>query len=223
MSSQGVKRWSMDGKATVKIGEFSRGGLTRGDHRASDHDMGCQEQYVPCGIVDEASGALHITFGSSYKTSDFIVDTIEATWEALAEQEKAETSLIQMKMDNGPESSGRRTPCLSRMVQLVDLIHKPMQLLYYPPYHSKYHPIERCWGLLELQWNGAKLVDAETMLGWAKKMTWKGMHPVVALSRTVYAKGISLGKVAMQAVEARLKRDPQLPKYDILINPTPTT
>ena len=40
MSLQGVKRWSMDCKATVKIGEFSRGGLTRGDHRASDHDMG---------------------------------------------------------------------------------------------------------------------------------------------------------------------------------------
>ena len=53
MSLQGVKRWSMDCKATVKIGEFSRAGLTRGDHRASDHDMRCQEKYVPCGIVDE--------------------------------------------------------------------------------------------------------------------------------------------------------------------------
>src|SRR5437016_11571478 len=104
MSLQGVKRWSMDGKATVKIGEFSRGGLTRGDHRASDHDMGCQEKYVPCGIVDEENGALHITFGSSYKTSDFIVDTIESKWEAREEQEKAAKSLTQIKMDNGQES-----------------------------------------------------------------------------------------------------------------------
>jgi hypothetical protein len=223
MSSQGVKRWSMDCKATVKIGEFSRGGLTRGDHRASDHDMGCQEKYVPCGIVDEENGALHITFGSSYKTSDFIVDTIEAKWEAMAEQEKAETSLIQIKMDNGPESSGRRTQFLSRMVQLADLINKPIQLLYYPPYHSKYNPIERCWGIVELQWNGTKLIDAETMLGWAKQMTWKGIHPIVALSHKMYQKGISLGKAAMQAVEARLKRDPNLPKYDIWINPAPTS
>ena len=65
MSSEGVKRWSIDWKATVKIGEFSRGGVTRGDHRASDHDMGCEEKYIPCGIVDEESAALHITFGSS--------------------------------------------------------------------------------------------------------------------------------------------------------------
>jgi len=75
---------------------------------------------------------------------------------------------------------------------------------------------------LELKWNGTKLIDAETMLEWAKKMTWKGMHPVVELSRKVYHKGISLGKAAMQAVEERLQRHPELPKYDILINPAPT-
>jgi hypothetical protein len=61
------------------------------------------------------------------------------------------------------------------------------------------------------------------MLEWAKSMTWKGLHPVVELSRKVYQKGISLGKAAMQAVEARLKRDTKLPKYDILINPVLTT
>ena len=109
------------------------------------------------------------------------------------------------------------------MVQLVDAIGKPVQLLYYPPYHSKYNPIERCWGILEQHWNGTKLLDAETMLEWAKSMTWKGLHPVVELSRKVYQKGISLGKAAMQAVEARLKRDTKLPKYDILINPVLTT
>lgn len=219
MASEGVKRWSIDCKATVKIGDFSRGGVTRGDHRASDHDLGCEEKYIPCGIVDEESAELHITFGSSYKTSDFLVDTIEAKWNAMDEQEQAETSLIQIKMDNGPESSGRRTQFLSRMVKLADIINRPIQLLYYPPYHSKYNPIERCWGILELKWNGTKLIDAETMLGWAKKMTWKGLHPVVHLSRKVYEKGIALSKAAMVAVEARLKRDPKLPKYDILINP----
>jgi hypothetical protein len=155
----------MDCKATVKIGEFSRGGLTRGDNQASDHDRGCKEKYVPCGIVDEESAELTITFGSSAKTSDFIVDVLETKWDALDEAEKAATRLIQIKIDNGPESSGRRTQFLHRMVQLADAIHKPIQLLYYPPYHSKYNPIERCWGILELHWNGTKLIDAETMLG----------------------------------------------------------
>jgi transposase len=126
-------------------------------------------------------------------------------------------------MDNGPESSGKRTQFLQRMVAFCDAIGKPIQLLYYPPYHSKYHPIERCWGILELHWNGTKLVDVETMVEWAKTMTWKGMHPIVELSHKIYQKGIALGKAAMQAVEARLERHPALPKYDILIEPVLTS
>jgi hypothetical protein len=54
-------------------------------------------------------------------------------------------------------------------------------------------------------------------------MTWKGLQPIVELSHTVYQKGISLGTKAMQAVEARLKRHPELPKWDILIRPISTT
>jgi hypothetical protein len=43
----------MDCKATVNIGEYSRGGMTRGDNKAADHDMGCREKYTPFGIVNE--------------------------------------------------------------------------------------------------------------------------------------------------------------------------
>lgn len=213
---------SIDCKATVHIGDFSRGGLTRGDHKACDHDLGCKEKYIPCGMVDEDTGQLGIIFGSSYKTSDFMVDALEARWNALDAQEQATTELLQIKMDNGPESSGVRTQFLHRMVQFADQIGKPIHLLYYPPYHSKYNPIERCWGILELHWNGTTLIDVETMLEWAKSMTWKGIHPVVELSRKGYQKGIALGKKAMQAVESRLERHPELPKWDILIRPAST-
>ena len=212
-------RLSMDCKATVNIGEYSRGGQTRGDNQANDHDMGCQEKYTPFGVVNEDTAELYLTFGRSAKTSDFIVDSLYAWWEHQPAQEREGFSQLQIKVDNGPESSGRRTQFLNRMVTFADHIGKPVQLLYYPPYHSKYNPVERCWGILEKHWNGAKLVDAQTMLEWAKTMTWKGIHPVVELSHEVYEKGISLSKKAMQTVEARLERDPKLPKWDILIRP----
>lgn len=206
-------------KATVAIGDVSRGGLTRGDHRACDHDLGVHEKYLPCGIVDEDSARLHITFGSSFKISDFIVDALDAWWATVDAAEQVAMTRLQIKMDHGPASSGKRTQFLYRMVQFADQIGKPIHLLYYPPYHSKYNPIERCWGLLELHWNGTKLVDIETMLAWAKSMTWKGLHPIGALSRKVYQKGIVLSKQAMQAIESRLERHPELPKWDILIRP----
>ncbi|MHC5736245.1 ISAzo13-like element transposase-related protein [Nostoc sp.] len=205
--------------ATVNIGDYSRGGKTRGDNQASDHDMGCEEKYIPCGIVDEDNGQLHIIFGSSYKTSDFIVDNLIHWWKTITPEQRQDSELIQIKIDNGPESSGVRTQFLKRMVEFVDQIQRPIQLLYYPPYHSKYNPIERCWGILEQHWNGTKLVDVETMLSWASSMTWKGLHPILTLSNIVYQKGISLTKKAMKQVESRLQRNPLLPKWDILILP----
>jgi len=123
----------MDCKATVNIGEYARGGKTRGDNRALDHDMGCTEKYIPFGIVDEDSGQLFITFGSSYKTSDFIVDSLKKCWDSLPDEKKAKTEILQFKVDNGPESSGVRRQFLKRMVAMADEIKKPIQLLYYPP------------------------------------------------------------------------------------------
>ncbi|CDN12074.1 hypothetical protein RintRC_2710 [Richelia intracellularis] len=61
----------------------------------------------------------------------------------------------------------------------------------------------------------AKLVDLEFMLSWASSMTWKGLYPILSLSKTVYQKGISLTKKAMKQVESRLQRNPLLPKWDI--------
>lgn len=203
----------------MKVGPYSRGGKTRGFNHAIDHDMGCDEKYTPFGIVDEDSGQLDLTFGSSAKTSDFIVDALAGWWDRLPLAEQQRLSRLQIKADNGPESHGRRTQFLARMVAFADHIGKPIQLLYFPPYHSKYNPIERCWGILEQHWNGAQLTDVDAMLGWARSMTWKGLHPVAELTRTVYEKGVSLSKKTMQAVEARLERNPSLPDWDILIRP----
>ena len=209
----------MDCKAVVKTGDFSRGGKTRGDNKALDHDFNCKEKYVPCGIVNENSGKLYISFGRSHKTSDFIVDTLINYWNNLDIKEQESVSMIQIKVDNGPESSGVRTRFLRRMVSFSKKIGKTFHLLYYPPYHSKYNPIERCWGVLEKHWNGTKLADAETMLKWAGSMTWKGIHPFVKINKKTYKKGISLTKAAMRSVEKFLVRNPVLPKWDILISP----
>jgi RNAse (barnase) inhibitor barstar len=210
---------SIDCKARVLIGEYSRGGKTRGNNQAQDHDLGCTEKYIPFGLVDEDSGQLYINFGFSFKTSDFIVDNLKTYWDSLSEQEQNKTEKLQFKVDNGPESSGVRRQFLKRIIALADEIKKPIQLLYYPPYHSKYNPIERCWGVLEQHWNGTKLIDLETMLLWSHTMTWKGLHPIVNLNNNVYEKGITLSDLEMKDINHRLERNPLLPNWDILIQP----
>ena len=119
------------------IGAVSRGGLTRGDHRACAHDLGLHEKDLPGGSVEEDRGHLHITCGRSFKTSECIVDGLEAWWAALEKTEQGAMARLQINMDNGPDRSGKRTQFLQRMVAFCAAIGTPMPLLYSPPYHSK--------------------------------------------------------------------------------------
>jgi len=50
-------------------------------------------------------------------------------------------------------------------------------------------------------------------------MTWKRICPIVQLNQNVYEKGVALSKTAMKAIEQRLQFNPELPKWDILIQP----
>ena len=158
-------------------------------------------------------------FGSSSTTSDGLVETLAAWWQKRSPTEQGAIDRVPINRANGSESSGVRTPCLHRLVQCVDTIGKPIQRLYDPPSHSKSKPLERCWGMMEGHGHGAQLIDVETMLEWAQRMTGQGLHPVVELSRTGYDKGVSLSQAVMRAVAARLERHPLLPPWDILIPP----
>jgi hypothetical protein len=79
--------------------------------------------------------------------------------------------------------------------------------------------IEGCWGILELHWNGTKLTSVQTMLEWAKTMTWKGIKLIVDWNKKVYEKAVKLTEKAMKEIEKRLERTPLLPKWDIHILP----
>ena len=50
---------------------------------------------------------------------------------------------------NGPENHSRRTQFLKRIVEFAHQYRLNIRLAYYPPYYSKYNPIERTWGVLE--------------------------------------------------------------------------
>ena len=122
-------------------------------------------------------------------------------------------------LDNGPKNSGRRTQFLKRMVQFADWSGLVVRLVYYPPYHSKYNPIERCWSALEKKWNGVLLTGLMTVLACALRMTWRGRHPTVRCLAGDYPDGVRVPAKEMKTYEARLERSKTLPAYDITIKP----
>lgn len=121
--------------------------------------------------------------------------------------------------DNGPENSGVRSQWLKRLVTFSADENITIQLADYPPYHSKYNPIERVFGVLENYWNGDPLRTVEKALGLAEGMTYKGVHPVAKLISNAYAKGVKLSNQARRHYEQALDRLPELRKWFITIDP----
>lgn len=169
------------------------------------------------GILILATGALTIIFGNR-ETSDFWVDGLQMWWV----QVKAKWSHIRrlvIYLDNGPKNSGRRTQFLKRMIEFADWSGLEIRLVYYPPYHSKYNPIERCWSILEQKWGGTLLNCLKVILQEALRMRWCGQHPTVKRLQGEYPNGVRLTKKEMKPYENRLERSKAIPKYDIVIRP----
>ncbi len=213
-------RISIDTKAKVDLCDSSRGGTSRCKKavQASDHDMGFKDKLAPFGILNRMTGLLTIMFGISFETSDFIVDCLERWWGENKEQNSHIKQLV-INLDNGPQNSSHRTQFMKRMIEFADKNNLEIVLAYYPPYYSKYNPIERCWGILENHWSATLLNTIETTLEWANTMTWKGISPVIKLVETAYQKGVRMTKKAFKALANRIDRDASLPKYYVTIKP----
>lgn len=213
-------RISLDAKAAVGIGPFSRRGRTRVRVTALDHDFRPTQHLTPWGILLPDEDEVYLYFTATTVTADFIVDCLADFWQQVRDRFPQVTTLL-INQDNGPENHSRRTQFMHRLSAFADQFQLTVQLAYYPPYHSKYNPIERVWGVLEHHWNGSLLDTAATVLKFAQTMTWKGTHPVVTLVQKTYAKGVKLTRKEMQAVEKRLERWSDLAKWFVKIVPLP--
>lgn len=207
----------MDAKATVSVGPFARGGKSRVLAKAADHDFHPEATVTPVGIFLPASDEFFLYGVISKVTSDCLVDRLVDWWEAVKDR-FAQIKTLVINIDNGPECHSRRTQFMQRLLDFVQKYQVNISLAYYPPYHSKYNPVERCWGILEQHWNGSLLDSVNAIIQFASTMTWKGKKPVVTVVTTTYRTGVKLTKKAMKEVETHLQRLPSLEKWfvDIL-------
>lgn len=215
-----VLRLSLDAKATLNIGPFSRRGQTRVHLNAVDHDFKPENSLTPYGIFLPGLDELYLYFTPSNVTADFIVDCLQDFWQAVRASFPLVKTLL-LNLDNGPENHSRRTQFMARLTEFADEVGLTIQLAYYPPYHSKYNPIERVWGVLEQHWNGDLLDSCQTVLRLASTMTYNGLSPVVVWVKKAYQTGVRLSQSAMTDLEQRFQRLVGLEKWFVRIVPSP--
>jgi Rhodopirellula transposase DDE domain len=117
-----VLRISMDANAIVKVGPFARGGKSRVQVEAADHDFQPEATVTPVGILLPTSDELFVYSITSKVTSDGLVDRLVQWWETVRERFAHMTTLV-INLDNGPEHPSRRTQFRQRLVEFVRQYH----------------------------------------------------------------------------------------------------
>lgn len=218
---EGILKISIDVKDKVKVGQLSRKGYHRNilHTNALDKDQQWDVTLVPLGILEIDSAISTIVIGNSKETSDFIVDGI-AAWYELRKAEIIHYHTIEIYLDNGPSVGSKRTQFIKRIMEFSAITGLKIHLLYYPPYHSKYNPIERVWAAVENYWNGTLLTSVEKVINTVKNIKWKNIKLIPIFVDKSYEKGIKLAKQEMEKLELFLVRKTGIPKWDVFIEPS---
>jgi len=208
---------SIDTKDKVLIGPYSRNGKNRIQINAVDHEL-TNNCLIPFGILDIKKNTPYFFNFTSKPTSLDIVDCIE---EFYVEQYKnTNVNKLAILLDNGPDNSGIRTMFLKGLIEISKKYKITIKLIYYPPYHSKYNPIERLWARIENIWNGYLLENIEICLNFMKNLTWKGTKSITKLKERKYDKGMKVEKREMLELEKNhITRNERLKKWSVLITP----
>jgi len=152
---------SVDTKHKEFLGQLFRAGrlYTRQPLQALDHDFPSMAKGVlhPHGIYDCKRNLGHINLGLSHDTSRFACDSLAYWWNRFGQTAYPRATSILMLCDGGGSNAANRHVFKYHLEQLADRIGREIRVAHYPPYCSKYNPIEHrffphvtraCQGLL---------------------------------------------------------------------------
>jgi len=188
---------SMDVKKKEFLGELFRDGraYATGPNAVFDHDFPsyADGKLIPHGLYDLKRNVGHITLGLSHDTSQFACDSFRGWWRRHGARAYPRATSILMLCDGGGSNNCRHSIFKEDLQCLASSIGVSLRVAHYPPYCSKYNPIEhrlfphvtRAWsGLifraLDIVTAGLRRVSTRTGL----KLTYAVLTKVYALGRT---------------------------------------
>lgn len=165
-SAIGLPIISIDTKKKELIGNFKRDGnvLALGQPKSFDHDFGTfsDVQIVPHGIYDVTKNVGYMTIGTSHDTSKFVCDNIERVWNQHLRAQYPDANTIVVLCDGGGSNSSSHRIVKQDLMDLASKLDMNLLVMHYPPYCSKYNPIEhRLFSQITRSWSGAPLLSIE--------------------------------------------------------------
>jgi len=216
---------SIDTKKKEVLGELTRNEavLTKGETGVSvfDHDyphLGTGK-VIPHGIYDVKLNEGYLSLGNSHETAEFVVDNLEWWWEEYGKYEYPKATRILILCDSGGANGHRHhlfKKCLQKLARKID---KKLVIAHYPPYCSKYNPIERrLFAQVHRTIKETILTDVKQVKKLMEKTVTKtGLSVEVRINKKNYP--LKQPSKAEEVDAKRLLRHPTLPNLSYTILP----
>ena len=163
-----------------------------------DHDFPTLAEGVgiPHTLYDIERNEAYVTIGTSRDTSEFACDSIRHWWYSYGIKHYADATSILMLMDGGGSNSSRHYIFKQDLQALVDELGIEIRIAHYPPYTSKWNPIEhRVFPHITRSLQGIILKTHKLMKELIEKTTTKtGLKVVANIINKVYQTGRKVAK-----------------------------
>lgn len=165
---------SIDTKKKENLGDLYRAGSVYCTKaiEVSDHDYPhlATGKICPHGIYDTQKNLAYINIGVSYETAEFVCDSIRKWWNKYGKKCYVSATEVLVLCDAGGANSYRHNIFKIKLQKLANKINMPIKISHYPPYASKWNPIEhRVFPHVTRAMAGVVLNSAEEAAEYIKK------------------------------------------------------
>ena len=216
---------SIDTKKKEMLGNFKREGkaLSTGRLKSLDHDFATfsDGQIVPHGIYDVTRNVGYMTLGISHDTSRFVCDNIARVWREHLREQYPDAHTLVILCDGGGSNSSSHRIVKQDLMNLADRLGIRLLVVHYPPYCSKFNPIEhRLFSQITRSWSGAPLMSLQNAAQRAAMTTTKtGLRVFVHVN----SKSYDIMRPIDESYQKRLAQQvifaPELGKWNYLVKP----
>ena len=217
---------SIDTKKKEMLGNFKRAGKVSskgGTPKSYDHDFKTfsNGMIVPHGIYDVGANKGYLTLGTSHDTSDFVCDNLENVWCEHLQWQYPNANTVCILCDGGGSNACSHHIVKQSLLKLSAKLNLNIIMIHYPPYCSKYNPIEHCmFGPISRSWSGAPLLTIEDAKIRAEStVTRRGLSIIATINQRTYETKRTIEDSYESEKSRRIIFDETLPKWNYVIKP----
>ena len=177
---------------------------------------------MPHGIYDIARTTGYLSIGTCHDTSEFVCDNIERVWNNQLRQLYPDAGMLVVLCDGGGSNSSRHHIVKQDFMDLADRIGMKILVMHYPPYCSKFNPIEhRLFSQITRSWSEAPLYTAaDACRRTADTVTRKELKVFAEIVDKAYETGREVRESFHDRLANQVVFDKALHNWNYLISPS---